>query len=46
MTLTDLIENYLRLWVLLSVGFGIAVPGVAVVTRASTLILAAHLDKS
>lgn len=40
MTLTDLIEDYLLLWILLSVGFGIAVPGVAVVTHASTLILA------
>ena len=40
MTLTDLIEDYLLLWVLLSVGLGIALPQLAVVTRASTLILA------
>lgn len=40
MTLTDLIEDYLLLWILLSVGLGIALPQLAVVTRASTLILA------
>jgi BASS family bile acid:Na+ symporter len=39
-TLTDLIEDYLLLWILLSVGLGIALPRLAVVTRASTLILA------
>ena len=39
-TLTDLIEDYLLLWILLSVGLGIALPQLAVVTRASTLILA------
>ncbi|MEF8863069.1 MAG: Na+-dependent transporter [Haloarculaceae archaeon] len=38
-TLTDLIEDYLLLWILLSVGLGIALPQLAVVTRASTLIL-------
>lgn len=40
MTLTDLIEDYLLLWILLSGGLGIALPRLAVVTRASTLILA------
>jgi len=40
MSVTDLIEDYLPLWILLSVGLGIAVPSVAVVTRASTVILA------
>ena len=40
MTVTDLIEEYLLLWILLSVGLGIAVPQLAVVTRASTVILA------
>ena len=40
MTVTDLIEDYLLLWIILSVGLGIAVPSVAVVTRASTIILA------
>jgi len=40
MTLTDLIEDYLLLWILVSVGLGIALPQLAVVTRASTLILA------
>jgi BASS family bile acid:Na+ symporter len=40
MTLTDLIEEYFLLWILLSVGLGIALPQLAVVTRASTLILA------
>jgi BASS family bile acid:Na+ symporter len=38
--LTDLIEDYFLLWILLSVGLGIALPQLAVVTRASTLILA------
>jgi BASS family bile acid:Na+ symporter len=40
MPVTDLIEDYLLLWILLSVGLGIAVPQLAVVTRASTVILA------
>lgn len=40
MTLSELIEDYLLLWVLLSVGLGLAVPSVAVVTRASSVILA------
>ncbi len=40
MTVTDLIEDYLLLWILLSVSLGLTVPRVAVVTRASTLILA------
>ncbi len=40
MSVTDTIENYLLLWILLSVGIGIAVPAIAVVTRASTVILA------
>lgn len=39
-TLTDLVEDYLLLWILLSVGLGIALPRLAVVTRASTVILA------
>ena len=40
MTVTDLIEDYLLLWILLAVGIGLAIPSVAVVTRASTVILA------
>lgn len=40
MTVTDLIEEYLLLWILLSVGLGVVIPRLAVVTRASTLILA------
>lgn len=40
MTVTDLIEDYLLLWILLSVSLGLTVPGLAVVTRASTPILA------
>jgi BASS family bile acid:Na+ symporter len=39
-TLTDLVEEYLLLWILLSVGVGLVAPQVAVVTRASTVILA------
>ncbi|MCT9097185.1 bile acid:sodium symporter family protein [Haloarchaeobius sp. HME9146] len=38
--LTDAIEDYLLLWILLSVAAGLAVPAVAVVTEASTLVLA------
>ncbi|MFB6119392.1 bile acid:sodium symporter family protein [Halosegnis sp.] len=40
MPVTDLIEDYLLVWILLSVGLGIALPQLAVVTRASTAILA------
>lgn len=40
MTLSDLVEDYLLLWILLSVGLGLLVPRIAVVTRASTLLLA------
>jgi len=40
MSVTDTVEDYLLVWILLSVGIGIAVPAVAVVTRASTVILA------
>ena len=40
MTLADLVEEYLLLWILLSVALGIAVPRLAVVTRVSTLVLA------
>jgi len=40
MAVTDLIEDYLLVWTLLSVGLGIAMPEIAVVTRASTVILA------
>ena len=40
MSVTDLIEDDLFVWVLLSVGVGFAVPRLAVVTRASTVILA------
>ena len=40
MRATDLIEDHLLLWILLSVGVGLAAPGLAVVTRASTAILA------
>jgi BASS family bile acid:Na+ symporter len=39
-TLADLVEEYLLLWILLSVALGIAVPRLAVVTRVSTLVLA------
>jgi len=39
MSVTDFVEDYLLVWILLSVGIGIAVPAVAVVTRASTVIL-------
>ncbi|MEZ3145627.1 bile acid:sodium symporter family protein [Halobaculum sp. MBLA0143] len=37
---TDLIEDYLSIWVLLSAGLGLAVPRLSVVTRVSTLLLA------
>ena len=40
MTVADLIEDYLLLWIFLSVGLGIAVPQIEIVTRASTVILA------
>jgi len=40
MRLTDLVEDYLLLWIVLSVALGVAVPRLAVVTRASTLVLA------
>lgn len=40
MSLTDLVEDYLLGWVLLSVAVGVLVPSVAVVTRAATPILA------
>ncbi|MFB6111358.1 MAG: bile acid:sodium symporter family protein [Halobacteriaceae archaeon] len=40
MTLTDLVEEYLLGWILLSVGVGLAVPRIAVITRWSTGILA------
>lgn len=40
MSVTDLVEDYLLVWILLSVGLGIALPQIAVVTRASTVILA------
>ncbi|AZH25833.1 bile acid:sodium symporter family protein [Haloplanus aerogenes] len=40
MRLTTLVEDYLLLWVVLSVAIGITVPRIAVVTRASTLVLA------
>lgn len=39
-TLTDLIEEYLLLWILLSVGLEIVLPQLVVVTRASTPVLA------
>lgn len=39
-TLTDIIEDHLLLWILCSVGLGLLVPQLAVLTRASTLILA------
>jgi BASS family bile acid:Na+ symporter len=38
--LAKLVEEYLLVWILLSVGVGVAVPRVAVVTRASTVVLA------
>jgi BASS family bile acid:Na+ symporter len=37
---TDLVEDYLLVWILGAVGLGIVVPRLAVVTRASTPILA------
>lgn len=37
---TALVEDYLLLWVLLAVALGVLVPRLAVVTRASTLVLA------
>lgn len=40
MATADLIEEYLLVWILLAVGFGVVFPGLAVVTRASTVILA------
>ena len=40
MRVAELIEEYLLLWILLSVALGLAVPRLAVVTRASTVILA------
>ncbi|MFB6222681.1 MAG: bile acid:sodium symporter family protein [Haloarcula sp.] len=40
MSLTDIVEDYLLGWVLLAVAIGVLVPGVAVVTRAATPILA------
>jgi BASS family bile acid:Na+ symporter len=38
--LTEVIEDYLLVWILLAVGSGMAVPRLAVVTRASTPLLA------
>jgi len=40
MVVTDFIEDYLLVWILFSVVLGIAMPAIAVVTRASTVILA------
>jgi BASS family bile acid:Na+ symporter len=40
MRLTDLVEEYLLVWILLSVGVGVTIPRVAVITSASTVILA------
>lgn len=40
MRLTDLVEDYLLVWIVLSVALGFVVPQVAVVTRVSTLVLA------
>jgi BASS family bile acid:Na+ symporter len=40
MTLTDIVEDYLLLWILLSVGLGVLLPRLSAVTRASTPILA------
>lgn len=40
MGLTELIEEYLLVWILLSVGLGVTIPSMAVLTRASTVILA------
>ncbi|MFB6148355.1 MAG: bile acid:sodium symporter family protein [Halobacteriales archaeon] len=40
MAITDLIEEYLLVWVLLAVGIGIVMPQVAVLTRVSVPILA------
>lgn len=40
MPVVDFIEDYLLGWVLLSVAIGVALPNLAVVTQASTLILA------
>jgi BASS family bile acid:Na+ symporter len=40
MNLTDLVESYLLAWILAAVALGVAVPELAVLTRASTPILA------
>ena len=40
---TELIEDYLLVWVLLSVAMSLVVPGISIVTRASTPILAAMI---
>lgn len=40
MRVSSVVDDYLLLWILLSVGVGLAVPEVAIVTRASTPILA------
>lgn len=40
MELTRLVERYLLVWILLAVGLGAAIPELAVITRASTPILA------
>lgn len=40
MGLTDVVEEFLLLWVLISVGIGLLVPELAALTEASTLILA------
>lgn len=40
MDLTRLVERYLLVWILLAVGLGTAIPELAVITRASTPILA------
>lgn len=39
-TIVTYVEDYLLAWVLLSVGFGIFIPELAVITEASTVILA------
>jgi BASS family bile acid:Na+ symporter len=39
-TPTDFVEDHLFLWIVLSVGVGVAAPEVAVVTEVSTLVLA------
>lgn len=46
MGLSDLIEDYLLLWILFALGIGILVPSLSVVTGASTLVLMVMIGSS